>query len=725
MFHISNDDLELQKEALKELSKTSSIIYFDQFVESLAKLYKHGDLPDVIRIAKDEDALLAGDFEPAMEINLKENMHLLYYNDLPMWHNQSSDEFSLHGLGLIEGNKSKPSTFTLYDTNPHGNIGGATGHGKSVLANDLLISASLVHPPWLVQYYLSDPKITEMKPYALSEYKLPHVDAVAATEDPEYAISMLEYILEKMDKRGNIYANVGVKNIKAFNKKTGLTMPMMVLVLDELKAMLQTAGRRASHVDKLIQAFVAKARFAGGRCIMLSQGVVTELDKSTMDNVNIRMALGCTPAASEKLVGNPGASVNLGQMGKIAYNDTPDKKLEDNVYFTSPFLPDEANEHTNNIYDIFEHQQKVWEQLTYPGARVAPLSFFDQTAPLTKEYFKNSISGTVAPNKLFIGEPVYISKAADEMAYVSFEPADKYSDNLANNLIFFSNIAKERLNFLETMLINFDELKKVKNTSVVLYASTSDSADAIRNLGHDLNHIGDSSDVSDAFARAVQQTLTRIVFIRADKLVFSNDESAMPEETPEMTAVIKIAETNRGFEFKGLFRKRAIAILHILQEPQNIQILELGDKLSSRNDAPYLNYVQFADEYFAWKGCDTTQYTHKVDTLDIRIFYNFSDLNGTETKTNRSLDMWMTIVKQAPLYGVHFFIITGMLPSCGSSLNGNFDKIVFFQPTSACVGQFKLGDDYPPSTLDMMYVFADKSKTINKCVKIKKVSALD
>src|SRR5690606_31617700 len=131
------------------------------------------------------------------------------------------------------------------------NIGGATGHGKSVLANDIIITGSIVHPPWLVQFYLSDPKITEFKPYATGKV-LPHVNTVAATEDLAYAVSMLEYLIEIMNKRASIFEKFNVKNIDAFNKSSGLLMPMLVLVLDELKAMLITAGTWANKIDNLI-----------------------------------------------------------------------------------------------------------------------------------------------------------------------------------------------------------------------------------------------------------------------------------------------------------------------------------------------------------------------------------------------------------------------------------------------------------------------------------------
>lgn len=724
MLRVSIEEMRKQVDEVTAVSSSQNILLYDEFIKSLIPLYKKGELPDEIKVAKDEDSLMAGDFEPAHVINIKDNLHLLDYNGMPMWHNQSSDELSLHGLGLIEGNKSMPSRFSLYDTNPHGNIGGATGHGKSVLANSLIITASLVHPPWLVQFYLSDPKIVEMKPYATGEFKLPHVDSVASTEDPEYAISVLEFLLEKMDKRAAIFERVGVKSIDSFNKGDhGLTMPMMVLVLDELKAMLQTAGRRAAHVDKLIQAFVAKARFAGGRCIMLSQGVVTELDPATMKNVNIRVALGCTPSESENLIGNPGAAVNLGARGKVTYNESPEKTLKQNVYITTPFLPDKANEHTNNIYDIFKYQQEVWEKLTYPGARISPLSFFDQTAPLTKTNFQEEIKGKVSMSKIYLGEPVYINKTEDKMTGTSLEPFDKYSDNLANNILFMSSYSKHRLNFLATLLTNFDELKKIRKVDLRVYSPLKPNNDTIADLGFKVDGYRESGDVEGAFQTIIQQTLLKILMIKSDETVFDGRDAQANELTDKLVDLVK----KEIPELTTLMERRVRVFIELMQEQTSIQVFNLPGELMDRDDymSAYLTYaVPFVYMYGEF-GCEFTQITAANTPIDIRVFFNYHLLNGTEVKTNRKLDLWMTVLKTAPVYGVHFVFISDMLPTSGASLNGNFNKIIYYKPVANAVAQHKLSDDYPDSSLDIMYIYADKTKTANKCVKVKLVEMLD
>jgi hypothetical protein len=715
------DQMQQQVSELTELSKTPSIIYFDEFIKSLSPLYKNHTMPDEIRIAKDEDALLAGDYEPAFVINIKDNLDILMYDDLKMWHNQNNKEFSLHGLGLIEGNRSSPSQFTLYDTNPHGNIGGATGHGKSVLGNDIIMAGALVHPPWLVQYYLSDPKITELKPYATGKV-MPHVNTVAATEDPSYAVSMLEYLIEVMNKRASIFERFKVKNIDAFNKSSGLLMPMLVLILDELKAMLLTAGKWSGKIDKLIQEFVAKARFCGGRAILLSQGVVTELDPATMKNINIRVALGCVPAESEKLVGNPGASVNLGTMGKITYNDTPEKKLKQNIYLTSPFLPDTPSPHSRDIYEIFNHQLTVWEKLAGVGARISPLSFFDQTAILTKKTFAEEIHGKVSMERIFLGEPAYINKGKYKMAHINLMPNDKYSDNLGNNILMLSGIAKNRLNFLATMLMNFDELRKTRELDIRIYSPIAETNRTIESLRFQVEGYNESPDVADAFARIVSQIYMKMLVIKTDERVFGG--GTIPDNTI-FDSVIEFIVENYSMNLSSLMKRRVKVFLEQAQEERSRQVLGLSDVLNKKTESDYAHLAYSFVGFYHMFDRVHTQMTAQNTPVDIRVFFNFHLLQGTEVKTNRNLDLWMSVIKMGPVYGSYVMIISDMLPTSGTSLNGTFNKIIFFNPTNNAVSQQKLTDDFPDSSLPCLVIYADKTKVENKCVKVKFVTMLE
>lgn len=710
------EQMEEQVRVVKELSKESNVLYFDDFVRSLAPVYDKEEMPEIIKIAKSEDDLLLGDLEPLMTINTKDYLEIMKYQDLNMWRNQNSKEFSLHGVGLIEGNKAAPSRFRLFDTNPHCNIGGATGHGKSVLGNTLIITASLVHAPWKVQFFLSDPKITELKPYATGDV-MPHINTVAATEDPEYAISMLDYICELMNKRNIVFEKYKAKNIAAFTEKTGLMMPMLILVLDELKAMLMRAGKRASYVDKKIQEFVALARNAGGRCVMLSQGVVTELDKATMDNVNIRLALGCNPDASEKLIGNSGASINLGVMGKIVYNESSAKKIEDNVHLTVPFLPDEKNNNSNDIYALFEHQKRVWETIAGVGARISPLSFFDQTKPLTREEFMEEIQGKVAKDRIFIGEPVYINKSNVKFAYLSLVPRDEFDEALGNNILVQSTNPKVRYTMTSMLLANFEDLKKREALDVRVYSSLSDNTEKIKSMGYNVDGYVTSISVADKFKAIIQQTNIRIINMQVDEAIFK--ENANPNPMPFEDEIFKIVEERIGYSLNDLSRKRVRLFLSKITTADNMKIFDLDQQLNKDSVVKYAAVCFTGVNLYRLLNCETIQATTKTMPTFIRMFFNYHTLEGVETKKHPQLDLWMNIVRLAPVYGVHFIIITDTLQDTGGNLNGVFKKILYYYPATSSVNQQKLGEEYPDSTLKMMVIFADKGKVENVCVKVK------
>ena len=179
------------------------------------------DTNEIVKIPKPTSELLKGDFETLYTIKVGDLKKHMYYDKFPLWRNKSSKEFSLHGLGLIDNNKSKPQQQTLHDTSPHLMLGGDTGHGKSVTLNDIIIAGAIVHPPWKVQYYLNDPKIVEFKKYGMHPNLLPHLNVVAATVDPQYSISLLEYIMKVMNDRNKIFTLAKVNNIEEFTKKTG------------------------------------------------------------------------------------------------------------------------------------------------------------------------------------------------------------------------------------------------------------------------------------------------------------------------------------------------------------------------------------------------------------------------------------------------------------------------------------------------------------------------
>ena len=99
---------------------------------------------------------------------------------------------------------------------PHALIAGATGSGKSVCINSILMSLYKNHPEEL-RLLLIDPKMVELAPYN----DLPHLVSPVNT-DVKAATQSLKWAVEEMEKRYKLFAQYHVRNITAFNKKAPL-----------------------------------------------------------------------------------------------------------------------------------------------------------------------------------------------------------------------------------------------------------------------------------------------------------------------------------------------------------------------------------------------------------------------------------------------------------------------------------------------------------------------
>ncbi len=97
---------------------------------------------------------------------------------------------------------------------PHLLIAGSTGSGKSVCINALVASLLYRFPPDQLRFVMIDPKVVELQQYNT----LPHL-VVPVVTDPKKVILALRWVVSEMEKRYQIFARVGVRNIKAFNDR--------------------------------------------------------------------------------------------------------------------------------------------------------------------------------------------------------------------------------------------------------------------------------------------------------------------------------------------------------------------------------------------------------------------------------------------------------------------------------------------------------------------------
>ncbi|MBE6656389.1 MAG: DNA translocase FtsK [Ruminococcaceae bacterium] len=150
--------------------------------------------------------------------------------------------------------------FADLDKMPHLLVAGATGMGKSVCINSLLISLLYKARPDEVKLILIDPKKVEFQSYA----NIPHLLVPVVTE-PQKAAGALSWAVNEMERRYDLIETAAVRNIVAYNKTVDdhpgrVKMPQIVIVIDELHDLMLQAR---DAVEDSIARIAAKARAAG------------------------------------------------------------------------------------------------------------------------------------------------------------------------------------------------------------------------------------------------------------------------------------------------------------------------------------------------------------------------------------------------------------------------------------------------------------------------------
>ncbi len=150
--------------------------------------------------------------------------------------------------------------FADLDKMPHLLVAGATGMGKSVCINSLLISLLYKARPDEVKLILIDPKKVEFQSYA----NIPHLLVPVVTE-PQKAAGALSWAVGEMERRYDLIESAAVRNIVAYNKTVDdhpgrVKMPQIVIVIDELHDLMLQAR---DAVEDSIARIAAKARAAG------------------------------------------------------------------------------------------------------------------------------------------------------------------------------------------------------------------------------------------------------------------------------------------------------------------------------------------------------------------------------------------------------------------------------------------------------------------------------
>ena len=211
---------------------------------------------------------------------------------------------------------------------PHYLVAGATGSGKSVCLNTMIVSLIMRYSPEELRLFLVDPKGVEFATYE----HLPHLMIDEIITSPQKAIEMLKWAYLEMERRFSVFreCNAGIVNIDDYNANiasdTVAKMPRIVIIIDELADLMQTCKK---DLEARICAIAQKARSAGIHLVLATQRPSVDVITGTIKaNLPSRIAFKVmnfadsqtilSEAGAEKLLGNGDMLYKNAQMPGVA-----------------------------------------------------------------------------------------------------------------------------------------------------------------------------------------------------------------------------------------------------------------------------------------------------------------------------------------------------------------------------------------------------------------------
>ncbi|MDR1802489.1 MAG: DNA translocase FtsK [Treponema sp.] len=206
---------------------------------------------------------------------------------------------------------------------PHLLIAGATGSGKSVCVNAMILTILYRKPPSECRLILIDPKIVELKLYN----DIPHLLTPVITE-PKKAFQALQYCIYEMERRYACLDSMGVRDIRSYNRRIKEReiateyMPYIVVVIDEFADLMATTGK---ELEQIVARLAAMSRAVGIHLVLATQrpsiDIITGLIKANIPSRIAFMVAG--RMNSQIIIDSPGAEKLLGK-GDMLYSGAVD-----------------------------------------------------------------------------------------------------------------------------------------------------------------------------------------------------------------------------------------------------------------------------------------------------------------------------------------------------------------------------------------------------------------
>ena len=691
----SNDILRLANDVEHFWGKGAlAPIYYDKY---LAKSNKHASTePREIRIPKPLNELLKGDFEPRYTFTFTPPDDI---NGAQYWGEDSTKGVYVD-TGYENGDSRFPSDIQLSDKIVHGLLGGMTGMGKSVLIESILYGILTRYPPWEVTLTLLDSKIVTFKP--LSKLGIPHIQNIAATSDNDYLLSVLEQKVEEMNMMNQAFeaSMTGAEKLEDLRERTRLCFPRNIIIFDEFQACLSRAGpKKESRIRNMLDRFGRLGRNTGYHLLLSSQEIGGALPPGLLNQIKLRMRLGCNPKVSDAILGNTEAR-NIKVKGKMYLNTEPFEEHNEsyNREFRVPYL-----ESTKIKPKVINNIKELASQYEYHN----DLNFYNETDVIRERNFRAFLKSFERdPSVIYLGEPCKYTTEKVKITKIRLE------DRSLDNIIILSPIALARDRYIRMVSENL----KMSNDLDHWVFYNEDRTLRTSGLEPLARKVFKYRDVSEEHYNSVLENIFfRELLCDVDEKTFTTNMTT--QESDDLYKDIIATSPNLAGETN---RARCFYLNKLLRGDSYRAAFGYKTAGARQVDEQVLNCAWTALTYATTVyNCKDTKIVR--ENLPKRYIWllDLEKVSGIGRDVNsKKQDFLKKACQDGPLYGVHLILVTSTVSDM-TFLRECSTHVLMEQPRSKDINFIGASDTYPSEVSGVLGIYLNRDD--DECYKFKKM----